>query len=87
MMNKLRIKTILLLVFLLTIPCYAYQNTQDQKPWDNGRLVISENSRFLQHENGKPFFWLADTGLLLFEKLNRDEVQTYLEDRKKKDLM
>ena len=75
---------LLLSIFSVTIPCYAYQNNQAQKPWDNGRLVISENGRFLQHENGKPFFWLGDTGWLLFAKLNRQEVQTYLENRRQK---
>ena len=85
MMHGPKIKSVLLaLIFLLTIPCQAYQNKQAQKPWGNGRLVVSENGRFLQHENGKPFFWLGDTGWLLFAKLNRQEVQTYLENRRQK---
>ena len=37
----------------------------NKKPWDNGKLKVSENSRFLQHENGAPFFWLGETGWLL----------------------
>ncbi|MCD8288127.1 MAG: glycoside hydrolase family 140 protein, partial [Porphyromonadaceae bacterium] len=32
----------------------------------------------LKYENGKPFFWLGDTGWLLPERLNRDEVGYYL---------
>jgi hypothetical protein len=52
-----------------------------EKPWDNGRLVVSENGRFLQHENGKPFFWQGDTAWLLFSKLTRSEAQTYLDNR------
>ncbi len=71
-------------VALLTSHCNAYQIKKLQKPWDNGRLVISENGRFLQHENGQPFFWLGDTGWLLFQKLNRAEVEVYLEDRRQK---
>jgi hypothetical protein len=35
-------------------------------------------------EDGKPFFWLGDTGWLLFNKLNREEADAYLEDRKRK---
>ena len=49
------------------------------KPWDNGRLVVSENQRFLQFENGKPFFWLGETAWLMPERLNRDEVRFYLQ--------
>lgn len=35
-------------------------------------------------EGGQPFFWLGDTGWLLFVKLNREEAARYLEDRKQK---
>lgn len=35
-------------------------------------------------EGGQPFFWLGDTGWLLFIKLNREEAARYLEDRKQK---
>ena len=48
------------------------------KPWDNGRLVVSENQRYIVHENGKPFFWLGNTAWLLPERLNRDEVGFFL---------
>jgi len=47
-------------------------------------LKISENKRFIVDENGKPFFWLGDTGWLLFTKLNRDEAEKYLADRSQK---
>lgn len=84
MAGFLKNKISLLLIFLLTILCNADQSKQSTKPWDNGRLVVSANGRFLQHENGKPFFWLGDTAWLLFAKLNREEVQTYLENRRQK---
>jgi len=35
-------------------------------------------------EKGKPFFWLGDTGWLLFSKLNREEAEKYLDDRAEK---
>ena len=35
-------------------------------------------------ETGDPFFWLGDTGWLLFTKLNREEAEKYLEDRQQK---
>jgi hypothetical protein len=45
-------------------------------------LRVSENKRFLAYENGEPFFWLGDTGWLLFSKLGREEAEKYLETRK-----
>lgn len=50
-----------------------------QLPWENGKLKVSDNGRYLMHENGTPFFWLGDTGWLMPERLNRDEVSFYLE--------
>ena len=47
-------------------------------PWENGKLQVSDNGRYLQHENGTPFFWMGETGWLLPEKLNRDEASYYL---------
>src|ERR1039458_7980705 len=48
------------------------------------RIVVSSNHRFLQYQDGKPFFWLADTAWLLFEKLDRINTEKYLEDRRRK---
>ena len=48
-----------------------------------GRLQVSDNGRFLT-QDGKPFFWLGDTGWLLFNKLTRAEAEMYLEDRSNK---
>ena len=55
-----------------------------QSPWDNGRLRVSDNGRYLQHANGQPFFWLGDTCWLLTQKLSREEVKAYFENRKAK---
>jgi hypothetical protein len=55
-----------------------------QAPWSNGKLKISENKKFLQHENGNPFFWMGDTAWLLFQRLNREEAAKYFKDRKEK---
>lgn len=75
---------LLLLVVLLATGCNTLQSENAPPPWDNGRLVISENGRFLQHENGRPFFWLGDTAWRFFHRLNRSEVETYLENRRRK---
>ena len=45
------------------------------------RLKVSENHRYLMQEDGNPFFWLGDTGWLLFSKLSREEAEEYLDDR------
>ena len=55
-----------------------------QAPWANGKLQVSENGRYLQHQNGTPFYWQGDTGWLLFQRLNRDVVKQYFENRKEK---
>src|SRR5512133_212979 len=46
-------------------------------------LTVSTNGRFL-NSGGQPFFWLGDTGWLLLSKLNREETEKYLDDRKAK---
>lgn len=47
------------------------------------KLAVSANHRYLT-AGGKPFFWLGDTGWLLFGKLNRKETEKYLNDRQAK---
>lgn len=49
------------------------------------KIEVSENGHYFQTDDGKPFFWLADTGWLAFNKLNRDEIKTYFKDRKEKE--
>ena len=46
------------------------------------RLKVSDNHRFLVQEDGKPFFWLADTDWELFHRLNREEACQLLDNRK-----
>lgn len=47
------------------------------------QLVVSENHRFLQSIDGKPFFWLGDTAWELFHRLKREDAIRYLDDRAK----
>ena len=50
-------------------------------PWEeHGPVQVTEDGRFFQHEDGTPFFWLADTPWLL-HKLSADELHTYFSDR------
>ncbi|MEX2231133.1 MAG: glycoside hydrolase family 140 protein [Cyclobacteriaceae bacterium] len=45
------------------------------------QLQVSQNKRFLQTADGKPFFWLGDTAWELFHRLNREEAEKYLKNR------
>ncbi|MFO0889803.1 MAG: glycoside hydrolase family 140 protein [Isosphaeraceae bacterium] len=45
------------------------------------RLKVSPNGRYLVDQDGKPFFYLADTCWLLFQRLDHREVDEYLKDR------
>ena len=67
-----------LLVLLLTMAAMPSQGAKIYKPWDHGRLKVSDNQRYLVHEDGAPFFWLGNTAWLISERLNRDEVEYYL---------
>ena len=66
-------------VLLLILCCICCLSIAAQK-----KLLVSANKRFFTDEKGQPFFWLGDTGWLLFSKLTREEAGQYLEDRKNK---
>ena len=56
------------LVLLLSACLLAVGSLQAQKnkiylPWENGKLQVSEENRYLKHENGTPFFWLGETSI------------------------
>lgn len=69
-------KPIILFCFILFF--ISMEGNTQNYPWDNGKLVVSGENRYLKHENGTPFFWLGETGWLLPERLDRDEVSFYL---------
>ena len=74
-------KSIVILFVLLQITNLVTAQSDSKKaemPWDNGKLKVSNNNRFLQHENGTPFFWLAETAWLLPSRSNRDEVDYFM---------
>src|SRR5713101_554051 len=45
------------------------------------QLKVSPNGRYFVDQDGKPFFYLGDTAWLIFQRLNREEVEEYLKDR------
>lgn len=53
-----------------------------QAPWQqHGKLEVSSNHHFIQHEDGTPFLWIGDTGWGMFQQLTREEVDHYLDNR------
>lgn len=54
-----------------------------QKPFSKGRLKVSDNQRYLVHQDGTPFFWLGDTAWELFHRLSKPEADQYLQHRAK----
>ena len=74
----MKTKNLIFTLVLLLVATAANAAGKVYKPWSNGRLVVSENNRYLIHENGAPFFWLGNTAWLLPERLNRDEVAYFL---------
>ncbi len=45
------------------------------------KLRVSDNHRFLVHEDGEPFFYLGDTAWELFHRLDREDAALLLQDR------
>ena len=82
MLMRTNMPVIKKLVFLL-LPAFVltafYRHQAALTP-----VKISSNARYFATGDGQPFFWLGDTGWLLFSKLNREEAETYLENRRRK---
>ncbi len=66
------------------IPSDVTEKSRAGASWNfsHGPLKVSENKRFLVHEDDAPFFWLGDTAWELFHRLNRKETVKYLEKRR-----
>jgi hypothetical protein len=82
-------KNLLFTIFLM-IASGTILHSQEM-PWEgpssefrHGKLKVSENNRFLTFEDGTPFFYLGDTGWELFHRLDKDETEKYLENRRAK---
>ncbi|KZV60446.1 hypothetical protein PENSPDRAFT_659533 [Peniophora sp. CONT] len=54
-------------------------------PWKHLSISAPSSGRYLHRtESGKPFFWQADTAWELFHRLNRSDIEYYLQDRASK---
>lgn len=65
-----------IVVFLFSMSLFA----QKQMSY----LQVSDDGSALETVGGNSFFWLGDTGWLLPQKLNHQDVEKYLDDRKQK---
>lgn len=82
MISKKKIGKIALITVLSCVAISCKVNQGKAEPL--AKLEVSNNKHYFQTEDGKPFFWLGDTGWLTFGKLSREEMNTYFQDRKKK---
>lgn len=80
------IKTFLLALTVIAtfIGCAENKKKDSSEEKTLHGLKVSANGRYLMTADEKPFFWLGDTGWLLFGKLDREEAVKYLDDRKEK---
>jgi hypothetical protein len=78
--------SVFIIAFITSILIYSQENPWKGSSVDlkHGNLKISENKRFLIHADGTPFFYLGDTGWELFHRLNKEETEKYLENRRAK---
>ena len=66
------------------LPRVATVAAEQEPPADPQALApieVSPNGRFLQFTDGRPFFWLADTGWEMFHRASREDARRYLDTR------
>lgn len=79
METRIKYKFLLLLFFNVIFITNSMAQTKSMPG-----LIVSPDGHFLMTDHGKPFFWMGDTGWLLFSKLTRKEADEYLDDRSRK---
>lgn len=60
-----------------SISARAASSEQSTPAW----LRVSDDRRHLVTEDGRPFFWLADTAWEMFHRLTREETEEYMSNR------
>lgn len=80
-------KILNLLVIILSglvVSCGQPEQSFTNVDFSKGKLRVSENRRFLVFEDGTPFFYLGDTAWELFHRLNKEETEKYLKNRRER---
>src|SRR5437879_3834645 len=86
-MHPMRNCFLLVCLSVASLPSSSSSAERDKSRVDRPRSVkgmqlqVSPNGRYFVDQDGKPFFYLGDTAWLLFQRLNREEVDEYLKDR------
>jgi hypothetical protein len=75
------LKNRILLLFILS---GVFSKAEAPPAGDWSPIIVSADGHFLQHKDGRPFFWLGDTAWNLFQRLDREETERYLENRRLK---
>jgi len=81
--NKMKLSRITLISSILSLMFFASCKIWQSKT-EKMELSVAKGGRYFKNQNEKPFFWLGDTGWLLFKKLSREEAVAYLENRAEK---
>jgi hypothetical protein len=82
---KILINILVVSILSLNLSNVRSDTYSGSAPWANhGKLQVSTNGHYLVYEDGTPFFWLGDTGWEMLRRLGREEIETYLENRKSK---
>ena len=71
-----RLVRLFVVLALVAVASYAQAETD--------AIAVSANHHYLQHKDGRPFFWQGDTAWLLLSKLDRADTLRYLDDRQAK---
>jgi hypothetical protein len=84
--KKIRATLAALLGVILTLEGLAVQeSSKESRPATPLPILqVSANNRFLQTADGKPFFWTGDTAWIAIERLTREEMVRYFQDRSSK---
>jgi hypothetical protein len=84
-MKKIFLLSVIIPAFLASV--FSQENPRNgvSADFSHGKLRISGNGHFLIHEDGTPFFYPGDTAWELFHRLNKEESEKYLENRRAKD--
>ena len=69
------------LCIFLTLAVAASAQTPGSRRGALPKLKVSDDKRFLMTQDGKPFFYLADTGWELLHRLDRKQAVEYLDKR------
>ncbi len=81
---KILFSLVLLLSGMCIVNAQIVPKSGPSVDFKHGRLMVSENHRFLQFQDGTPFFYLGDTGWEFFHRLTYKEAEKYLENRRQK---